>query len=134
MMSSPFQPTIADIRTAASQFKPSKEIQQISELDAWDRVRKAISNSIYNAESEFSKLMPVIQKAVGSPHNLEEWATLETDTVNSVIQSNFLRSYRAEVTRELEMQKLSPAVRDLIKKASSTAIEEKDVALIGGEA
>lgn len=134
MMSSTFIPTVADIRTAAAEFKPSMEIRQISELDAWDRVRKAISNSIYNAESEFSKLMPVIQKAVGSPHNLEEWATLDTDTVNSVIQSNFLRSYRAEVTRELEMQKLSPAVRDLIEKASSAAIEEKDVALIGGEA
>lgn len=134
MMSSTFIPTVADIRTAASQFKPSGEIRQMSELDAWVRVRKAISNSIYNAESEFSKLLPVIQKAVGSPHNLEEWATLDTDTVNSVIQSNFLRSYRAEVARETELQKLSPAVRDLIEKASNAAIEEKDVALIGGEA
>lgn len=134
MMSSTFIPTVADIRTAASQFKPSGEIRQMSELDAWDRVRKAISNSIYNAESEFSKLLPVIQKAVGSPHNLEEWATLDSDTVNSVIQSNFLRSYRAEVARETELQKLSPAVRDLIEKASTAAIEGKDVALIGGEA
>ncbi len=134
MMSSSFLPTVADIRTAAAQFKPSGELQQMSELDAWERVRKAIGNSIYNSESEFSKLLPVIQKAVGSPHNLEEWATLDTDTVNSVVQSNFLRSYRAMVKREIEMQKLSPAVRDLIEKASGAAIEGKDVALIGGEA
>lgn len=132
MMSSPFQPTIADIRTAASQFKPSGEIRQMSELQAWDTVRRAINNSIYNAENEFQKLLPIVQKAVGSPYNLTEWATLDSDTVNSVVQSNFIRSYRAMVTRELEMQKLSPAVRDLIEKASSAAIEEKDVALIGG--
>lgn len=133
MMSSTYLPTVADIRTAASQFKPSGEIRQMSELQAWDTVRRAISNSIYNAENEFQKLLPIVQKAVGSPYNLTEWATLDSDTVNSVVQSNFIRSYRAMVTRELEMQKLSPAVRDLIEKASSAAIEEKDVALIGGE-
>lgn len=134
MMSSPFQPTIADIRTAAAQFEPSAEIRQMSELQAWDTVRRAISNSIYNAENEFQKLLPIVQKAVGSPYNLTEWATLDSDTVNSVVQSNFVRSYRAVVTREMELQKLSPAVRGLIEKASNAAIEEKDVALSGGEA
>ena len=53
-----------------------------------------------------------VQKAVGSPGNLKDMATMEIDTVNSVIQSNFLRNYRAVKTREREQMVLSAAVRE----------------------
>ena len=126
MMSSPYPPTIADIRGAAAQFTPGGDINQISELEAWGTVRMAISNSIYNSGAEYEKLSPLVQKAVGNSQNLAEWALLDTEAVNSVVQSNFIRSYRAVVSREKEMQKLSPSVRNLIEIASGKGLEQKN--------
>lgn len=44
--------------------------KQLNELEAWSLVEKAIRNSIYNSQEEFSKLPPLVQKAVGSPYDL----------------------------------------------------------------
>lgn len=48
--------------------------KQLNELEAWSLVEKAIRNSIYNSQEEFSKLPPLVQKAVGSPNVLRLWA------------------------------------------------------------
>lgn len=37
--------------------------KQLNELEAWSLVEKAIRNSIYNSQEEFSKLPPLVQKA-----------------------------------------------------------------------
>ena len=118
MMTSPYPPTIADIRSAAAEFTAvDGDPVAMSEMDAWDMVRRAISNSTYNAEAEFAALPPILQKTVGSPGNLREWAAMDTETVNSVQQSHFLRAYRTMTAREAERLKLSPAVRQLLDAA-----------------
>ena len=119
MMTSPYPPTIADLRAAATQFTPGEAGTQLTELEAWELVRRAISNSGYHSPEEFERLPRLVQKAVGNPANLREWAAMDIDTVNSVEQSHFIRSYRTVVSREKDMQKLSPVMRQLIDKVSS---------------
>lgn len=117
MMTSPFPPTIADLRRLATQMP-----EEINELGAWALVRQAISNSAYNAEAEFAKLPPMIQKAVGNPANLREMAMMDMDTVNSVEQSHFMRVYRATVEREKTRLTLSPGMRERVEKTNDMMI------------
>lgn len=74
----------------------------LDEMEAWELVRKAISNGIYESKKEFDKLPPAIQKSVGSHNMLREWAMMDTSTVQSVTQSNFMRTYRAKAMQEKE--------------------------------
>lgn len=55
MATEKFPPTIADIREKAEQITSVKETE-MSELEAWAIVRKAIGRSNYYAEEEFEKL------------------------------------------------------------------------------
>ena len=130
MMTSPYPPTIADIRSGAVKFMPGNA-HAMTEMEAWNRARKAIGNSNYHAAEEFEKLHPIIQKAVGSPANLSEWAMMDSSTVNSVIQSNFLKSYRDALAKEKELSKLSPAMRELMEKASNPGIGQEERKKIG---
>lgn len=120
MMSSPFPPTIADLRTAAVEFQGAVNgTEELSELSAWSLVRKAVRNSNYNAEREYERLPDAVRIAVGSPDNLREMAAMPIETVESVEQSHFIRAYRAIMSREKELQKLSPAVRQLLDGTAS---------------
>lgn len=118
MMTSSFPPTIADLRKLAAEPKT----ETMSELEAWSLVRAAVSNSTYYSEREFAKLPPLVQKAVGNPANLREMASMDADTVNSVEQSHFIRSYRAMVDRDNKLAQLSPAMRDLLESTSKIMI------------
>lgn len=111
------EPAIAGIRKQAACMRTNKN--ELNEMAAWQMVLKAMRNSIYHAQEEFVKLPPVVQRAVVSPGQLREWAMAEDidGTWMNVTQSNFLRTYRAEVAKEKELHKLSP---DLLKLVSRT--------------
>lgn len=83
-------------------------------LEAWALVAKAIRRSAYYAEEEFSKLPPAVQKAVGSPINLEAWSQLPTDEVHTVAQSHFIRAYRTVTEREKEDAALTESMQKFI--------------------
>lgn len=86
---------------------------ETTEAEAWGMVQKATRNSIYNADQEFKALPEEIQRCVGSPSTLREWAIMDSETLNTVVASNFMRSYRARAVQVREMQKLPPAVREV---------------------
>ena len=92
--------------------------QELNEMEAWSLVRRAICNSIYNSVSEFEKLPPLVQKAVGLPNSLREWAMTE-NLNHEVVMSNFQRAYKAELKRNEEFQKMPQNVRELIEKANA---------------
>lgn len=102
--------------------------QELNEMEAWSLVYKAICNSTYNSVSEFEKLPPLVQKAVGLPDSLREWAMTENFN-HEVVMSNFQRAYKAELKRHEELQKMPQNVRNLIEKANvgshSAQIAEK---------
>ena len=111
IQTSKFPPTIADIRAGAMDITTTGDI---SEMDAWSMVRRAIGDSAYHASERFEELPEVVKKAVGGPQNLREWSQMDSDTVGSVIQSNFLRTYRVVRNREREMAQMSPSLRKVI--------------------
>lgn len=98
MATEKFPPTIADIREKAEQITSVKETE-MSELEAWAIVRKAIGRSNYYAEEEFEKLPEACKMAVGNPSNLREWAMMDSDQVGTVEQSHFVRNYRTAMQR-----------------------------------
>lgn len=102
--------------------------QELNEMEAWSLVYKAICNSAYNSVLEFEKLPPLVQKAVGLPDSLREWAMTE-NLNHEVVMSNFQRAYKAELKRHEELQKMPQNVRQLIEKANigsySAQIAEK---------
>lgn len=91
--------------------------RELNEVEAWSLVVNAMRNSGYNSVEEFSKLPPLVQKAVGLPDNLKEWAT--TENLNKeVVMSNFQRAYKEELRRYDETQKISQNLRKMIEKAN----------------
>lgn len=123
------------IQTNKSSFAPSigqiiDEISDIyseneeNEMEAWILVQKAIRNSTYHADEEFAKLPEIVQKAVSHPRQLQEWAMMENvdGRAWNVMQSNFMRTYRAEVEKEKEMRKLSPDLLELMSQNSKEKI------------
>ena len=98
---------------------------ELSETDAWSMVRKAVRNSGYESREEFEKLPPPVRKLVGSPNQLREWALMDSDTLNSVVASNFLKAYRIQSAREREYDALPPDARALVAElAAAKAIPE----------
>ncbi len=88
-------PTPADLRNMIVTASESG----MSEQSAFALLRKAVRNSTYHSEEEFSKLPEVIQIAVGNPSNLREWASMDTEDFETVQQSQFLRAYRNALER-----------------------------------
>ncbi len=123
MLTEKFPPTIADIRTKATEIIAPDE-EGISELQAWALVRKALCNSNYNAESEFEKLPEACRIAVGSASNLREWALMDSDEVETVEQSHFIRNYRTALQRMKDDAKLPDNIKSLIANTRSKTQEQ----------
>ena len=119
-------PTVAGIRKQSAKLK-ADETDDLNETAAWSLVLKAIRRSAYYSEEEFAKLPPVVQRAVSSPRQLREWATLEDvdGKTLTVIQSNFQRTFRSEQQKERERNKLSPDVLKLMRPLNNPKIEDK---------
>jgi hypothetical protein len=88
-------------------------------MEAWSLVSNAIKNGYYGAEEEFAKLPEVVQKAVGTPANLRAWAHTDEASIENVVQSNFMRTYRTVVKRETEYAKMPTSIKNLIGGASN---------------
>lgn len=91
-------------------------------MQAWALVSKALRNGLYGAEKEFNELPTTVQKAVGSPENLHNWATSDYETIETVIASNFQRTYRTVVEREKSNSMLPLEVRQKIEQIKVKAI------------
>ena len=126
----------AYIKTDTSGFAPSpgqviqkihiaEEYAELSEMEAWTLVSKALRNGIYGADREFDKLPRAVQKAVVSPDNLRSWAQADTESVETVIQSNFLRNYRTERKRTSELNRLPGEVKQLISETIGNMEENR---------
>ena len=124
------------IRTNKTGFAPSvsqiidciyslEQDDKPSEGEAWMLVKKALSDSVYNAQERFDELPPLVKEAVGNPSILRQWGQTDSDSVNTVIMSNFQRAYREVVKRQDFKDKVAPQISKLL--------EETGVKQIGGE-
>ena len=127
-----FAPSIGQL---IDKLKTVEQPQELNELQAWGLVRKAINNSGYHSEEEFAKLPPLVQKAVGTPGQLKQWGMSDIESMETVAQSNFMRTYRAVAKREDEVSRMPKEIRQLIQQnepkimiecTSVKAIEDKN--------
>ena len=117
-----FPPTIGQVKAKLRLLTAKPEM---TEAEAWGLVARAIRNGLYGAEEEFEKFPPVVQRIVGSANTLREWARMDTETVHSVVSSNFQRSYRAISAREREINALPAEVRSLVQRIGTGPEPEK---------
>ena len=94
---------------------------ELNELEAWSLVRKALSDSSYNSVERFQELPPIVQKAVGTPQQLKIWAC-DSEFNENVVSSNFIKTYRTEVKRTTELNKMPENVRKLIETVNTNSI------------
>lgn len=119
---SAFAPSVAEL--IAMTRKP-QELMQVSEVDVWREVRKAISRGIYYHEEEFEKLSPMAKKMVGESGQLREWAMLPSEDIDTIVQSNFKKRFETMVKREQELQAMPSEIQNLISN-STKQIGEKN--------
>ena len=95
-------------------------------MEAWALVSRAIQNGQNGAEEEFAKLPEIVQKAVGSPSLLRSWATTDERSIENVVQSNFMRTYRAELSRKREVQTMPKDVLKIMEQRKQGLIEGRE--------
>ncbi len=121
-----FAPSIGQIM---SKIQTISQPQELDGMAAWGLVSKALRNGTYGAVEEFNKLPPLVRQAVGMPDNLKNWATADYQTIETVIQSNFLRTYETVVKRVNEINRMPDNIKALIENTNANSykaqIEQK---------
>ena len=107
-----FAPSVSQLINAM--YKPI-ENDRLSEGEAWALVKKAIQRGNYYAEEEFNKLPEVVQRAVGGQEMIHQWAQTDSDEVNTVIMSNFQRSYKAILSKQEFKDRIPDPLAELAK-------------------
>lgn len=121
-----FAPSVGEI---VAKIQLISQPQELDGMTAWGLVSKALRNGTYGAVEEFNKLPPLVRQAVGMPDNLKNWATSDYQTIETVIQSNFLRTYEVVVKRANEINRMPDNIKSLIEKTNANSykaqIEQK---------
>ena len=112
-----YPPTIADVK---GKIRDITQPAGMTEMEAWNLVLGAIGNANYYADECFNNLPATIRRIIGSPNQLREWAAMESETVNSVIQSNFMRSYTSRSKQEESRDMLPESTKAMIEGLSNT--------------
>lgn len=103
-----YPPTIGAVK---EKLRLITEEEQLSEQDAWSMVSRAICDGLYHYEKRYAELPPEVQAAVGSPSQLRTWAMMDENVVQSVVASNFMRTFRTKEKRREEYKALPGTVR-----------------------
>lgn len=107
-----FMPTPAMlINLAYELFTP----QGMTEQEAWNIVYRAICNSGYNAQREYDSLPQEIKQLV-TPSQLREWGMMNIETLNTVVASNFMRSFKVREKQRSGYAKLPNETKNLISE------------------
>ena len=80
------------------------EHDEMSEMEAWLLLIKAISRSTYYSKQEFEKLPPMVQHIVGSPENLHAWAAMDENYVQHTLAPMFRRAYASRLEAKRQQQ------------------------------
>ena len=126
----------AYITTDASGFAPSigqlinnmsitDRLTGMNELEAWDLVSRALRDGTYHAEERFAELPELVQRCVGSPSQLRNWGQSDIKSVETVIQSNFMRTYKEMSARQNTINALPQEMKsDVYKQLESKILNQ----------
>lgn len=114
MITSPYPPTIADIRkNAVEMINPTTNRTAI---EAWNEAYKMICHGLYMREEDFELASPEVKKFFGNVRQVKELAQTDIDVVNSVTKGQFLKQYEVIVNREKEQKLLPQNMQDFTKQ------------------
>lgn len=121
---STFPPGIGEINEKILQITQPEEM---TEMEAWGLVRRAIRGASMDlssrkirggvqdprtsAQVNFEALPELLQHVVNSPEQLAAWERLSDNEIDTVIQSNFMRSYRAKAKHARDYIALPSSVK-----------------------
>lgn len=91
-----FMPSIGAIKKLIIEGRASG---MLTEEEAWSLIRKAASRGYYEAGEQFDALPDELKRFVGSPSQLRAWAEMAESEFETVVASNFRKSYRIAVDR-----------------------------------
>lgn len=103
ILNNKFPPTIADI---VGKIRELTTKQEMSEMEAWGYIKKALKSSYYCAKEEW-EFLPEEVRCIVSPDLLRTWCTVDIGDLETVIQSNFIRSYKSKAKVREELKALS---------------------------
>lgn len=106
-----FAPSVSQL--IASLYAP-KANDHLSEGEAWALVKRAIQDGNYHSEERFDALPPLVQRAVGNANMIQQWAQTDSDEVNTVVMSNFQRTYRALLSKQEFNERVPLAVAEKV--------------------
>ena len=107
-----FPPNIGEVK---EQITKMQTPQEMTAAEAWALVYRAIVNCSYDdAKGQYDRLPPTIRRLVGSPQQLRDWGMMNAETVQSVVASNFQRSYTVRVKSEREYMALPSDIKQMI--------------------
>ena len=89
---------------------------EITPMEAWGYVRRAMQNGIYGAEYEW-ECLPESVKASITPEQIRAWA-MDEDFNEGVASSNYMRSYAARDKNRRQLTMLTNDVQKLITQAA----------------
>lgn len=101
------------------------ENNQLSEGEAWALVKKGIADGNYHSEERYNELPPLVQRAVGGAEMLRQWAQTDSTQVNTVIMSNFQRTYKAILAKDDFNNKVPEQLAQVVHNVTA-ALEAHD--------
>lgn len=107
-----FAPSVSQLINAM--YEPTKN-DRLAEGEAWALVKKAIQDGNYHAEERFNELPEIVQRAVGGAGMIRQWAQTDSDDVNTVVMSNFQRSYKAILSKQEFNDKVPAQIADVVR-------------------
>lgn len=107
-----FAPSIGKVRSLVVKMN-QPEVGRMTAQEAASLIQKAVSNSGYNSREEFAKLPKTIQRIVRDPKVLFDWSQMPIETFQSVILSNFQRSFKVAAEQDFEDAKLPEDLKPL---------------------
>ena len=124
------------VATRTSEFAPSigaviesianiKKPPLLNESEAWTLVSNALRDGYYHSQERFEELPPLVQRAVGSADALRNWAVSDERSIETVVASNFRKTYLSLVEQENKEYKLPTDVKALITQNKQIQIEQK---------
>jgi hypothetical protein len=113
IVNSKWQPSIAEIKEYISKMD---EPSQVSGIDAWQLVRKAVQQGEYvqggyDYTKAFNALPALVRRVVGDKAQLRSWAMSDESEFENFAQTRFLTNYEKQSKAQAEFGRLPGMVQ-----------------------
>lgn len=110
-----YPPTIADIKE--EMYKLTNK--EVAPIELWSIAKRMIGKGLYMTQAEFETYPAEIRAFFGGLSGLKDISKMDSETVNSVIQSNFLKQIKIIQDREKADKQMLPSTKAVLEKLNS---------------